>query len=305
MNRRAERAAHAKASTVHDGAGTVQVRTSGIDSHLMASTSFLAAVVQMTSTSDRAKNLDTALRLVGEAVDRGSTLVGLPENFAYMGPEGDRIASAETLEGPTVSALRETARRRGTYLLAGSIAERVDTPGKTANTSVLISDQGAIVAYYRKVHLFDVSIPDGARYAESETVLAGDREVLAATPLGNIGLSVCYDLRFPELYRRLARAGAEILCVPSAFTLYTGKDHWEVLLRARAIENLAYVLAPAQQGRHSASRITFGNAMIVDPWGVVLARCPDGEGVCVAPVSRARLAKVRRELPALDHRRLD
>ncbi len=258
----------------------------------------------MTSTADRARNMATALRLIDEAADLGAKLVGLPENFAFMGRDEDRIASAETLEGPTIATLREVARRRRVHVLAGSIAEKVDDPGKTGNTSVLVSDDGEIVASYRKIHLFDVAIPDGARYAESATVAAGDRTVVAPTALGRVGLSVCYDLRFPELYRRLAQEGADILCIPAAFTLYTGKDHWEVLLRARAIENLAYVLAPAQVGRHSANRVTFGNAMVVDPWGVVLARCADGEGVCVAPVSHGRLEQVRRELPSLNHRKL-
>jgi predicted amidohydrolase len=174
----------------------------------------------------------------------------------------------------------------------------------TANTSVVIADDGSIVAAYRKIHLFDVNIPDGARYAESEVVVPGDKVVVAPTALGRIGLTVCYDLRFPELYRKLASLGAEVITIPSAFTLFTGKDHWEVLVRARAIENLAYVVAPAQVGRHSSSRQTFGNAMIVDPWGVVLARCPDGEGVCVAPFNRQRLERVRQELPALKHRKL-
>src|SRR5919197_2710736 len=270
----------------------------------MPLSSFLAAAVQMTSTADRKRNLDTALRLVSEAADLGAKLVGLPENFSFMGRDEERIAGAETIDGPTVSALRDVARRRGIFVLAGSIAERVDAPGKTANTSVLIGDSGELLAAYRKIHLFDVAIPDGARYAESETVVPGDRVVVAATTLGRIGLTVCYDLRFPELYRRLSQEGADLFCIPAAFTLYTGKDHWEVLVRARAIENLAYVLAPAQVGRHSANRVTYGNAMIVDPWGVVLARCPEGEGVCVAQVRQDRIAAVRREIPALGHRKL-
>jgi predicted amidohydrolase len=260
--------------------------------------------VQMTSTADRAKNLDTALRLVNEAADLGAKLVGLPENFAYMGPEEGRLAGAETLEGPTLGALRDAARRRGIFIVAGSIAEQSPNPRMTANTSAVIADDGSIVAAYRKIHLFDVNIPDGARYAESEVVVPGDKAVVAPTPLGRVGLTVCYDLRFPELYRKLASLGAEVITIPSAFTLFTGKDHWEVLVRARAIENLAYVIAPAQVGRHSSTRQTFGNAMIVDPWGVVLARCPDGEGVCVAPFSRQRLERVRQELPALKHRKL-
>jgi predicted amidohydrolase len=270
----------------------------------MVPSSYLMAAVQMTSTADRRKNMDTALRLVDEAAGLGARLVGLPENFSFMGREEERIAGAETLEGPTISALREVARSRRLYVLAGSIAEKVSEPGKTANTSVLIADDGAVVASYRKIHLFDVAIPDGARYAESETVLPGDKVVIAPTALGRVGLTVCYDLRFPELYRALAALGAEVLTIPSAFTLFTGKDHWEVLVRSRAIENLAYVLAPAQVGRHSSTRVTYGNAMIVDPWGVVLARCPDGEGVCLAPFQRGRLEQVRRELPSLQHRKL-
>ncbi|HEX9050721.1 MAG TPA: carbon-nitrogen hydrolase family protein [Anaeromyxobacter sp.] len=270
----------------------------------MPPSSYLMGAVQMTSTADRGRNLDTALRLVNEAADLGAKLVGLPENFAYMGPEEGRLATAETVDGPTLGALRELARKRAIFVVAGSIAEKSTNPRMTANTSAVIADDGSIVAVYRKIHLFDVSIPDGARYAESEVVVPGDKVVVAPTPLGRIGLTVCYDLRFPELYRKLASLGAEVITIPAAFTLFTGKDHWEVLIRARAIENLAYVVAPAQVGRHSATRQTFGNAMIVDPWGVVLARCPDGEGVCVAKFDRARLERVRLELPALKHRKL-
>jgi len=266
--------------------------------------SYLVGAVQMTSTGDRSRNMATALRLVNEAASLGAKLVGLPENFAFMGREEERISSAEPIDGPTITALQEVARARRIFVLAGSIAEKVEQPGKTANTSVLIAEDGAVVAAYRKIHLFDVNIPDGARYAESETVVPGDRAIVAPTALGRIGLTVCYDLRFPELYRQLATLGAELLTIPAAFTLYTGKDHWEVLVRARAIENLSYVLAPAQVGKHSQNRITFGNAMVVDPWGTVLARCPDGEGVCVAPFRRDRLEAVRREIPALKHRRL-
>jgi predicted amidohydrolase len=270
----------------------------------MPEDTFLVAAAQMTSTADRRRNLETALRLVDEAADRGARFVGLPENFGFMGKEEERIAGAEPVDGPTLAALREKARARRIFVLAGSIAEKVDAPGKTGNTSVLVADDGAIAAVYRKIHLFDVELGDGSRYEESRTVEPGRETVVAETALGRVGLSVCYDLRFPELYRRLADAGAELLCVPAAFTLFTGKDHWEVLLRARAIENLAYLVAPAQWGRHSATRMTYGNAMVVDPWGTVLARCGDGEGVCVAPFRRERLAQVRRDVPALAHRRL-
>lgn len=270
----------------------------------MALSNYLVAAAQMTSTADKARNLDTAIRLVNEAADLGAKLVGLPENFAFMGPEEQRLAGAETLDGPTLGALREVAARRRIFVVAGSIAEKVADPKKTANTSALIADDGSLVAAYRKIHLFDVNIPDGARYAESEVVVPGDMAIVAPTALGRIGLTICYDLRFPELYRKLAGFGAQLITIPAAFTLFTGKDHWEVLVRARAVENLAYVIAPAQVGRHSANRQTFGNAMVVDPWGVVLARCADGEGVCVAPFSRARLERVRQELPALKHRKL-
>ncbi len=270
----------------------------------MAPPTFLIAAAQMTSGTDRARNLETAVRLIEEAADLGARLVGLPENFSFMGSQEALLEGAETLEGPTLAAIREVARRRGVYVIAGSIAEKVADPRKTANTCALIADDGSLVAAYRKIHLFDVNIPDGARYAESEVVAAGDQAIIAPTALGRIGLTICYDLRFPELYRKLAGFGATILSIPAAFTLFTGKDHWEVLIRARAIENLAYVVAPAQVGNHSAKRQTFGNAMVVDPWGVVLARCPDGEGVCVAPFSRARLERVRQELPALKHRKL-
>jgi predicted amidohydrolase len=265
---------------------------------------YLLGAVQMTSTADRARNLATAVRLLNEAADLGAKLVGLPENFAFMGRDEERIASAEPLEGPTLGAIREVARARRIWVVAGSVAEKVDQPGKTANTSVLVADDGSLAAAYRKIHLFDVNIPDGARYAESETVIPGDKVVLAPTPLGRIGLTICYDLRFPELYRQLSGLGAEVVFIPAAFTLFTGKDHWEVLIRARAIENLSYVVAPAQVGRHSANRLTFGNAMIVDPWGTVLARCPDGEGVCVARFDRSRMERARQELPSLKHRRL-
>jgi predicted amidohydrolase len=266
--------------------------------------SYLLAAVQMTSTEDRARNRDAAARLVEEAADLGAKLVGLPENFPYMGPEEARLAGAEGLDGPSITLVQEVARRRRVHVLAGSIAEKTDDPRRTANTSVLVSDEGAILAVYRKIHLFDVNLPDGVRYAESEGVRAGAQVVVASSALGRIGLTICYDLRFPELYRRLADLGAELLAIPSAFTLYTGKDHWEVLIRARAVENLAYALAPAQVGKHGPRRETYGNAMIVDPWGTVLARCGDGEGVCVAPFRRERLERVRRELPALKHRRL-
>jgi predicted amidohydrolase len=265
---------------------------------------YLAAAAQMRSGADRAANRDAAVRLVDEAAARGAQLVALPENAAFMGPEKDKVEGAETLDGPFLTALRERARAHGVHLLAGSFQEKSGVAGRVHNTSVLIGPDGATLAVYRKLHLFDVDLPDGARYRESETVAPGSEVVAAETPLGTMGLSVCYDLRFPELYRALSQRGAQLLFVPAAFTEYTGRAHWEVLLRARAVENLCYLVAPAQQGRHSERRTTWGHAMIVDPWGEVLAERPEGEGLALAEIDLARVAEVRRELPALAHRKM-
>jgi len=264
---------------------------------------FLAAAVQLNTKDDREANVREALAWVDAACARGARLVALPENTDFIGAEADKIAGAEDLDGPTFRAFGDKARARGIWLLAGSLAERA-RPGRIHNTSVLFDPEGSPAAVYRKIHLFDVDLPDGVRYRESSIVDPGDEPVIARTPLGAIGMTVCYDLRFPELYRALSAGGAEILAVPSAFTLQTGKDHWEVLLRARAIENTAWVVAPAQGGRHGGGRVTYGNAMIVDPWGTVVARCSDGPGICVAELSPDVLARVRAEIPSLAHRRL-
>jgi deaminated glutathione amidase len=264
----------------------------------------LIAAAQMISGPDRMKNLEVATRLVRRAAERGATLVGLPENVAWMGSEKDRPGAAERLDGPTLTRFAELARELRIHLLAGSIMESGAPAGRVYNTSVLLGPDGQRLALYRKIHLFDAEVGDGATYRESDTVAPGDTPVTAETPVGTVGLTICYDLRFPELYRALSRAGATVLTVPAAFTLMTGKDHWEVLLRARAIENQAYVLAPAQGGRHTDQRVTYGHAMVVDPWGLVVARASDGEGLAIAEVDTELLARVRRNLPALRHRRL-
>ncbi|MBJ6764804.1 carbon-nitrogen hydrolase family protein [Myxococcaceae bacterium JPH2] len=265
----------------------------------------LVAAAQMVSTADKVHNLETATRLVNQAVDLGARLVGLPENFAWMGPEPERPGAAESLDGPTLSRMAELARARKVTLLAGSVLETGAPGGRLYNTSVLFGPGGERLAVYRKMHLFDVDVGDGATYQESAAVAPGTEVVVADTEVGRLGMSVCYDLRFPELYRRHSRDGATLLAVPAAFTLMTGKDHWEVLLRARAIENQAYVLAPAQGGKHSANRMTYGHAMVVDPWGLVTARASEGEGLAVAPVDPELLGRIRRNLPCLQHRRLD
>ena len=267
------------------------------------------AAIQMKSGDDRAANEARALALVAQAADGGAQLVGLPEMWEHIGPAAGKHAFAGTLDGRQLAPLRELAARRGIWCLAGSIAERAPD-GRLFNTSTLLSPQGTIAAAYRKLHLFDVDIPDGARYRESETVAPGQVPPPLAEALGlKVGLSICYDLRFPELYRKLADAGADLLCVPAAFTAYTGRAHWEVLLRARAVENQAFVLAPAQVGRigpADENRHAWGHACVIDPWGEVLADAGgEAEGIALAQVDSARLAQVRRDLPALQHRRRD
>jgi predicted amidohydrolase len=243
-------------------------------------------VVQMTSTEDLAGNLKAARGLVGEAVGRGAEFVALPENFAYLRREG--------------------APEHGIWLLGGTFPEAAEAGGRVHNASVLVSPGGAIEAVYRKIHLFDVDLRDrgGGVFTESDTIAPGDEVVVAATPFGPVGLAVCYDLRFPELFRAMADRGAGWIAVPSAFAPQTGKDHWEVLLRARAIENQAFVLAPAQCGRHSEERSSYGRSMIVDPWGLVRAQAADRPGVALADCDPADLERVRAALPCLRHRRL-
>jgi predicted amidohydrolase len=264
----------------------------------------LAAVVQMTSTADVERNLQAASALVEQAAARGAVFIGLPENFAYLRSEGQPVPEPQELGGAWVGRMAELARRLRATLLLGSLPERVPGDTRVRNTSVLLGPGGETLAVYRKIHLFDIDLPGMEHLKESKAVLPGDALVVAATPIGPVGLSICYDLRFPELYRELSRRGARVLCAPSAFTERTGKAHWEVLLRARAIENLAYVLAPAQVGHHGGGRASHGQAMIVDPWGAVLAQVPDGEGIALAELDFARLERLRRELPALDHARL-
>jgi predicted amidohydrolase len=265
---------------------------------------FLAAVVQMTSTAEVDRNLAAAEALVEEAAGRGAVFVALPENFAFLRSEGEPVPQAQPLDGPWVKRMAELAHRLEVHLLLGSIPERVEGERRIQNTSILLGPGGATLAVYRKMHLFDIDLPGMEHLKESKAVRPGTEIVVARTLLGTIGLSICYDLRFPELYRELARRGARTLCIPSAFTERTGKAHWEVLVRTRAIENLAWVLAPAQVGRHGRGRYSHGHAMIVDPWGVVVAQVPEGEGIAVAELDFDRQDRIRRELPALGHARL-
>jgi len=263
-------------------------------------------VVQMTSTDDVAANLQAARALVAVAAHRGAELVALPENFAYLRREGIPIPCAQGLDGEIVGSVRELAKQHRIWLLGGTFPESAEADGRVYNTSVLVSPGGEIEAVYRKIHLFDVDLrgSGGGVFTESATIAPGKEVVVASTPFGPLGLAVCYDLRFPELFRAMAERGARWIAVPSAFAPETGKDHWEVLLRARAIENQAFVLAPAQCGRHSADRASYGRSMIVDPWGLVLARAADRPGAVVADCDPSDLERVRSALPALRHRRL-
>jgi predicted amidohydrolase len=265
-----------------------------------------AAAVQLTATADKATNLETADRLVRAAVRDGASLVVLPEKWSVYGSPEDQRAGAEPLDGPALSWARAIARELEIDLVAGSIAERAaGVPGdaRGSNTSVHVGPDGTDRATYRKLHMFDVLV-GGRDYRESDGEAPGDEIVLSALADGTgLGLTICYDLRFPELYRRLAVDGAQVLAVPSAFTELTTRDHWEVLLRARAIENQAFVVAANQVGRHAHGLRTGGRSMIVDPWGIVLAQAPDTETHVVAELDLARLTRIRADLPSLANRR--
>lgn len=265
---------------------------------------FVAAVAQMSSGSDRAHNLARATELVRTAAARGAKLVVLPEVFPWRGPRDAEAGQAETIPGPTTNAMGAVARDAGVWLVMGSMLEQGPGDGRCWNTSVLVSPAGAIVARYRKIHLFDVELPGRVCVRESDARAPGSDVVTAATELGTIGMSICYDLRFPELYRRLVAGGAELLTLPSAFTFVTGAAHWTVLCRARAIESQCYLLAANQTGPSAHGHQDFGHSMIVDPWGTVLAEAPEGEGLAIAEIDRDYISRVRHEMPCLDHRRL-
>jgi len=265
------------------------------------------AAVQMASGPKVNANLLEAERLIGIAAGQGAKMVVLPENFALMGKgEGDKLGHREADgRGPVQEFLARQASRHGIWLVGGTIPLAADASDKVRAACLVFDDRGQQVARYDKIHLFDVHLVDSdERYNESETIEPGETTVVLDTPLGRLGLAVCYDLRFPELFRNLVDEGAEIIALPSAFTAITGKAHWEPLVRARAIENLCYVVAAAQGGYHASGRETHGHSMIVDPWGMVLEQLPRGAGVVVAEVDRNRLAQVRKNFPALEHRRL-
>jgi predicted amidohydrolase len=261
------------------------------------------ACVQLTSGQDKTTNLEKAEKLVAQAAATGSDIVALPEKWNVIGPPEVLHATAETIEGgESVEAMRGWAKMHGVTLVGGSITERREGREKLSNTCVVIDPEGDLVATYRKIHLFDVEV-GGLVYRESEAEEHGEEPVVAEIEDWAVGLTICYDLRFPELYRVLALEGALLATVPAHFTLYTGKDHWHLLLRARAVENGLYVAAPAQVGETGIGRPSYGRSLIVDPWGTVLAQAPDEETVISAELDRAWLEEVRRRLPSLSQRR--
>ena len=261
-----------------------------------------AAAIQMSSTPNKDENLETAEHLIRAAVSSGANLVALPELWNCHGLERAYRENAEPVPGPTTQFLGNLARELGVYVLGGSILEGHASSRKLHNTSTFFGPDGEMSGVYRKIHLFDVKAPD-REYLESETMAPGAEIVTAKAGVATLGLSVCYDVRFPELYRLLALRGAEILIIPAAFTLQTGKDHWELLLRARAVENQVFVVAPAQWGQKADGRWTYGRSIIVDPWGTVLAKCPDRNGYALANLDLDHLDRLREDFPALKNRR--
>src|SRR5437667_3325820 len=263
-----------------------------------------AAAIQLNSRNNPAENLATVEHFLEQAADMGEQFVSLPEFWTYLGPYSGFDEAAQTIPGPAIERLQEKARKHKMIVHGGSIVERVtSTPGKFHNTSVLIDREGEIIAQYRKIHLFDVDLANGEKHYESERIEPCNDLVTAEIDGITFGLTICYDLRFPELYRLLALRGAQIIMVPAGFTLHTGRDHWEVLLRARAIENLCYVIAPAQVGTYPPNRQCFGRSMVVNPWGLVLAQAQDSPTAIIADIALKQIEQDRAQIPCLENRR--
>jgi len=276
----------------------------------MSTSTLTVAAIQLSSQDDVDANLSQCRMWVERAAAAGARLIVLPENFAYFGPDETRARVAEPLtsseagSGPIQQSLSRWARELGVTIVGGGMPTRSEDAQRPYNTAVVFAPDGRLAAHYHKLHLFDVSLADGTELCESASTMPG--ESLAGVRVGGfaVGLSICYDLRFPELYRGLVEGGAEVLLVPAAFTLHTGKDHWEPLLRARAIESQSWVVAAGQFGTHPRGRRCYGHSMVIDPWGAVIAQCPDRTGFALATLDRDYLEQVRRSLPSLKHRRL-
>lgn len=273
-----------------------------------ADSTLRVAAVQMNSGADKDANIERALELIDRAAATGARLIALPEVWTYLGPSDGERTAAETVPGPTLDRLAERARRHGIYLHAGSVLETRPGEPRLFNTNAVFGPDGDLIAKYSKIHMFDVVLDGVASYRESENVTPGDEIVTCEIEGFTVGLAICYDLRFPELFRILALRGADVIFLPAAFTMTTGKDHWETLIRARAIENGVYMVAPGQVGKFNdgkADRWSYGRSLIVDPWGTVLATAPDAETVISADLERSRLSAVRRQIPSLANRMPD
>ncbi|MBP9086474.1 MAG: carbon-nitrogen hydrolase family protein [Kofleriaceae bacterium] len=267
------------------------------------------AAVQMTATENLIGNLSACTQAIAQAAAEGAQIVTLPECFAFLGlVEGDKRAAAESLDGPPgriLSTLSNAASKAGVWIVGGGMPESVaNDPLRTYNTAVVINAQGQLTARYRKLHLFDVDIPGGAVLKESSNTAAGDAVVVTEIAGVPMGLSICYDVRFPELYRQLTVRGAEVLLVPAAFTAHTGQAHWHLLLRARAVENQAWVVAPAQTGQHNTKRSSFGHSLVSNPWGDIVAELASGPGVIYADIDGDTVAQRRQQMPCLQHAKL-
>jgi len=263
---------------------------------------FLMGVLQVDSTNDKQENLRKIERLIEKAAARGARFVSMPENINFIGGTEESIASAEPIPGETSRFFSALAKRHDLWIHCGSYAECAPGESKVYNTSIVVDPAGDIVASYRKIHLYDVDIENGPSVRESDSKIPGKEIVAFDSEFGRIGLSICYDMRFPELYRILALKGAKLMFVPANYTLFTGKDHWETVLRARAIENQCFVVAAGQVGMKPRFQ-AYGRSMIIDPWGTVIAQASDGEGVFVAEIDMDRVDSIRRQLPSFPNRR--
>ena len=268
-------------------------------------TDFLVAALQITSTSNVEANFAEAEEQIELASRRGSELIGLPENFAFLGEDNEKLRMASELSTKCTNFLKTMSQRYQVFLLGGGYPVPGGDDRHTYNRASLYGKDGQVLAKYDKIHLFDVDLPDGNLYKESSTILSGEEHppVIDVPGLCKIGLSICYDVRFPELYRHLSSKGAELIMIPAAFTAFTGKDHWQILLQARAIENTAYVVAPAQTGIHYGRRQSHGHAMVIDPWGTVLSDAGKTQGAAIAPADKERVKKIREQMPSLKHRK--
>jgi len=263
------------------------------------------AIVQMNSQDDVAANIAGAVAGIRKAAAGGARLVSLPEVWTYLGPDEGNVGAAQSIPGPLTDQLGALARDLGIWLHAGSILERVEGEDRLANTTVVFDPQGQVAASYRKIHMFDVDLEEATSYRESATIAPGEEIVTVDIDGVTVGLAICYDLRFPELFRILTLRGADIIMLPAAFTLATGRDHWEPLIRARAIENQVFMVAAAQVGKHPPGNWCYGRSLIVDPWGIVVAQAPDAPTVVAATLDLDQLARARRQVPSVANRMPD